>query len=211
MKEADDHFVSTRSLAEKTVTEGHIQQLQEISGKRDSLHRILDKGQILGRNFIVAQKEVISMSLCGKGNTALFGPCIASAGVRLGLQVDMSETIFPGLTFLVSVRKLDHYGQTVFSDSASFLRIRSQVDTNSSSLHKIPSLAAVLSGTTVFVLHAGHAEIEVAVRPFITPATDASESNMHVQEAWVYAEGIDNETLLDLRLVHILPGNQCFH
>ena len=57
------------------------------------------------------------------------------------------------------MRKLDHYNQTVASDSASILQIRLEVGPglDPSGKSKGPGLAAVISGTTIFELQAGFA------------------------------------------------------
>ena len=72
----------------------------------------------------------LQYSLCGKGNQALFGPCIASTGVGLELRIDVAGPVYPGLSFPIFVRKFDHYNQTVSSDSSSFFQIRSKAAVN---------------------------------------------------------------------------------
>ncbi len=54
--------------------------------------------------------------LCGDGNEAAYGPCVASAYHRLDVVGPPSATdggvlLHPGLLFTVSVSKLDTYGQ----------------------------------------------------------------------------------------------------
>ena len=54
--------------------------------------------------------------LCGDGNDAAYGPCVASAYHRLEAVGPPSATdggvlLHPGLLFTVSVFKLDTYGQ----------------------------------------------------------------------------------------------------
>ena len=134
--------------------------------------------------------------LCGNGNQALFGKCIASAGTDLELQIE-AGSVHPDLSFAVSVRKLDRYNQTVTSDSASFLQIRSEAGMNS--MGEQSGLAAVFSGTTVFVLQSGCAITNVSVRPFIMTVLSASGAIQLASEVMMYVEGIDNETSLSLR------------
>jgi hypothetical protein len=132
---------------------------------------------------------------------ALFGQCIASAGTSLELGIKLDGPVHPGLSFPVFVRKLDHYNQTVFSDSSSIVQIRSEAGKNSSGIDMGFGLAAAISGSTIFELQGGSAISDVAVRPFIISAGDASGPTQRVSEAIIYAEGMDNETFLNLRFV----------
>jgi hypothetical protein len=138
-------------------------------------------------------------ALCGPGNKATFGSCIASAGVGLELHIDAAEPVHPDLSFPVLVRKVDYYNQTVASDSASYLQIRSGTATNSSGDRKVSGLAAVLSGTTVFVLQGGTASVKVALRPYMGTVDVASGSTQIAGDTLIYVDGIDNETSLQLR------------
>ncbi len=136
---------------------------------------------------------------CGNGNKALFGQCIASAGTSLELRIELNGPVHPGLIFTVSVRKLDHYNQTVASDSSSIVQIRSEAGINSSDEDVGFGLAAAISGATIFELQGGSATTNVDVRPFIIRAADSS--TQRASEAIIYAEGMDSETFLGLRFV----------
>ena len=83
------------------------------------------------------------------------------------------------------------------------MQIRSEAGTNSSGNDMGFRLAAAISGSTIFEIQGGSAVSNVAVRPFIISAGDASGSAQRVSEAIIYAEGVDNETFLSLRFVMV--------
>jgi hypothetical protein len=135
-------------------------------------------------------------SLCGDNNRAVFGPCLASTGKRLEIQLGFTEPTNPGLSFSVSVWKLDFYNQTVSSDSSTFVKIQTEPSSKSSDTGQ---LAAVVSGETVFQLVGGHASAAVSVQPYIaTIESDAGLTRL-AGEAIVYAEGLDDQSSTMLR------------
>ena len=141
------------------------------------------------------------MIMCGNGNSALFGKCLASAGTGLELHLSSAKPVYPDLTFPVSVRKLDHYNQTVASDSTTFVQIRSEMAIDPVANRSFPSIAAVLSGTTVLVLREGKAVVSVALRPAIVNLSDLSGSTQLGGDAFIYGNGVDSETSVSLRFV----------
>jgi hypothetical protein len=145
-------------------------------------------------NYLARRRTDWEVAFCGNGNKALFGQCIASAGTSLELHIELDGPVHPGLSFTVSVKKLDYYNQTVASDSASIVQVRSEAGMNSSGNDKGFGFTAAISGTTIFELQHGSVTASVAVRPFLKSAEDASEAS-------IYVEAMDNETSLILRFV----------
>jgi hypothetical protein len=139
--------------------------------------------------------------LCGDNNQALFGPCLASTGKHLEMQLDSTRPIFPGFAFTVSVFKRDFYNQTVISDSSSFLKIYTSPAalSHADSGSKRPSLAAVVSGETVLQLVAGRSKVSVAVQPYVAAIYPASGRTVLAGEVLLYAEGIDDVSSIRLR------------
>ncbi len=142
-----------------------------------------------------------SHSLCGDNNLAFFGSCLASTGKRLEMQLLFSKPVNPGLTFAVSVWKLDFYNQTVTSDSNTFLKI--QTEPSASNFRGGPGLllAAEVSGQAVFQLVCGNATLAVAVQPYIAEIKADSGLTFLASEAVLYAEGFDNQSSAYLRCV----------
>ncbi len=133
-------------------------------------------------------------SLCGDGNRAIFGSCLASAGTKLDIQLDPHLQAHPGLSFDISLRKVDFYNQTVASDSSSFLKIHSE-PYRSSELAR----AATVKGQVVFLLDGGISTTKVEVLPYILSVVQSLRFTRLEVETAIYAEGLDNETSIILR------------
>ena len=139
--------------------------------------------------------------LCGDNNRALFGPCLASTGKLLELQLELTEPINPGLAFSVSVWKVDFYNQTVSSDSSTFLKIHtvptalSHADSGSTG----PSLAAEVSGQDVFQLVGGRSKVDLALQIYIAAIKADSGLTLRAGEVALYAEGLDDLSSIILR------------
>jgi hypothetical protein len=140
-------------------------------------------------------------SLCGEKNRAHFGSCLASSGKRLEIMLGITRPINPGLVFSVSVWKVDFYNQTVTSDSSTFLKIQTEPSNGIIG----PLLGAAVSGETVFQLFSGHATVAVALQPYIAMIEADVGLTQLAGEAIVFAEGLDNESLIVLRYVFSSP------
>jgi hypothetical protein len=132
-------------------------------------------------------------SLCFQGNSALFGPCIASSGKTFHITglPGKSNPAYAGLPFLLSVVKMDHYNQTILSDSSSFAQL--QIAAKDPSGEQANQVAAILSGEAVFKLDAGQAQVMVSVKPALLKTGPASGQQLD-SEVFLYAMGEDLES-----------------
>jgi hypothetical protein len=141
-------------------------------------------------------------SLCGDGNQAMFGSCVASAGTKLDVLLDPDMQANPGLSFDVYLRKVDFYNQTVASDFSSFLKVHSEpykYTANLSSDSSEPSRAAMITGQIVFLLDGGMSTAKVEVLPYFASVMPILGQTRLGVETAIYAEGLDNETSIVLR------------
>ncbi len=145
------------------------------------------------------QNAASEFVLCGTGNRALFGHCLATAGIRLQLHIDADRPVHPDMSFPVSVQKLDHYNQTVTSDSVSFWQVRAEPRILTGARGERSSVAAVVSGRTIFQLQGGIATINLAVRPFFLISSNIYSPFRLASEVALYVEGTDIETYIILR------------
>ena len=67
------------------------------------------------------QEVFAAKHLCGENNYALYGSCVASDFWKLEVS-DVIESVYAGLPFNFTVTKKDVYGNTILSDSSSFLQ-----------------------------------------------------------------------------------------
>ena len=141
--------------------------------------------------------------LCGNNNKALFGSCLASTGKSLEIQLGFTGPVNPGLTFSLSVWKVDFYNQTFASDYSTILKIRTVLSGNLNSGSAGLSMAAVVSGEAVFQMLGGHATVDVAVQPYVAEIAAGSRLIQLAGEAFVYAEGFDDESTIMLRYVSL--------
>ncbi len=114
--------------------------------------------------------------ICGEGNSALFGQCLASSGKSLrifGLP-GPGESLYPGLQFQLSVAMDDAYNQTVTSDFSSLIQL--QVALTAGGQQADPSIA--VSGDALFRLHAGQAMVMISIQP---PFTEEDVTGGHKQ------------------------------
>mmetsp|Transcript_14218 Transcript_14218/g.30377 ORF Transcript_14218/g.30377 Transcript_14218/m.30377 type:complete len:1807 (+) Transcript_14218:1506-6926(+) len=142
--------------------------------------------------------------LCGTGNSALFGQCLASSGRSLRIY-NIPESDYPayaGLPFQLSVAKEDAYNQTVESDSISFLQLQVAIPRTDGGLQ--PHQEVVVSGDAVFKLQSGKARIEIAVRPEFSVVDPQNGLALLSRQVFFSASGQDLESSQPLSSTAVL-------
>ena len=152
-------------------------------------------------------------SICGYGNTAAFGNCLASSFNILhvsGLPTK-SSSAYPGITFSFHAQKKDFYNQTIRTDSSSFLQVHASFDvvTSSDSTPPFPIL-----GGSVDSLQNGVASFTISVSPIFNSSFQGAGAPHLSQAAYIYLRGMDSQSELNsimesgLYELHFLSGSQ---
>ena len=118
---------------------------------------------------------------CGIENGAAYGPCFASSYTRLEVSQGptASDPAYPGISFTLTVRKLDSYNQQIGTDSSSV--IQAQCAANCS-----------ISGNAVATLRGGQAGISVTIRPSFV-VSRSSRIQVLGCLPFIYLKGIDSQ------------------
>jgi hypothetical protein len=127
-------------------------------------------------------------SLCGEGNLAIYGNCLASSFKWLDVE-NRFAMVFAGLQFLVVVVKRDAYNQTIFTDSASVLQAVAVLDEKYR-----PDPYVGLSGSFILSLESGQADFSMVVKPSFTFVDSANSVTAFKTEPAIYFKGLDSET-----------------
>jgi hypothetical protein len=138
-----------------------------------------------------ARTQAIQVSLCGEGNAALYGPCMASTAIRLdtvGIP-SMESPAYPGLPFSVTVMKVDFYNQTVVTDSSSLIKVKKS---SSSLLYTLVS--------PILSLESGIAIFSISIRPFFYVSL-VKQSASVVAAPSLSFEGVDSDSYLDSNVI----------
>ena len=152
----------------------------------------------LGGGGVLMWEGAFSTEIAGGGkdicdhesnNRAGYGPIFASTYERLELHgvPSLKSLAFAGVALTMRVSKMDHYNQTIASDSSSLM----QATTSEGGARSVdPSVQ--LQGITVSAVQLGTATFEIAVKPtFILDTVLGTTSLLRV--AMVYFEGTDAE------------------
>ena len=131
--------------------------------------------------------------LCNSaGNTAMYGPCIASAFkyLRLGFTDASSAALYyAGIPFELIAVKLDFYNQTIASDSSSVL----QVSTSLAGQLEIDPSVSLLGSTVSRILH-GIVSLSVILKPTFTNLSFRTGSSSLVSQPFIFAQGPDDQS-----------------
>ncbi len=121
------------------------------------------------------------------GNTALYGPCVAShyKSLKLYGTPSANSPAFPGIEFDFFAEKKDAYNQRIVTDSSSFL----EATTSPDSMHDDHSV--LISGTTVVKLSFGVASFSVVLHPAFSSVDFASESTVLQRKPSLFVKGFD--------------------
>ena len=135
----------------------------------------------------------VSGWLCGAGNSAIYGSCVASAFDHfevLGPPQD-GPLLHPGLPFAVTVLKLDAYRQTVSTDSVSLIQAVPVGPDGRDSMDNSTSV----TGTVVKQLAAGRADFVVGVLPSYQVVEQSQAVTVLLHPPRLLFEGLDAESL----------------
>jgi hypothetical protein len=134
------------------------------------------------------RRVLVIDAICGQGNNAGYGPCIASTYDSLEIkQSDESEAVSPGMLLSLSVRKMDAYGQVITPDSTSILTL----STSWSEVDRTDPYVSI-QGTLAVELKMGYATFSFSIKPTFTEVT--SNSTTLLTQPYVVCKGIDTQT-----------------
>ena len=126
--------------------------------------------------------------VCGTGNSALYGQCVASSFSMLEIY-GMPNTIYPGLLFPIQVLKKDLYNQTISSDSSSVLQIFTALNSE-----LITDRSVTLSGSIIASFDTGQVSFSAAVKPSYIYVDTINGVTVEASQPTIYLKGIDAQT-----------------
>ncbi len=143
-------------------------------------------------NSIEALLQSIKQNICGPGNSAVYGECVASDFKKLETMLpDESGNVHPGLQFSIYAQKKDAYNQTITTDSASIMQAFQSVQQLNSDL--IPTK---VSGNSIVRMNSGLVIFNLALSP-IFALVDFHFGVANLQyEPKLFISGIDSHTSL---------------
>ena len=133
--------------------------------------------------------------MCSEDNSALYGPCFASAikNLKNFPAANSQGLVQPGLPFLIEVVKLDAYGQIIASDSSTIVQVRLR-GIEGYKTATIDSTASIL-GSDLIKLRGGVASASVAILPSFTSVDLGRELVVVAGGIMVSVAGIDAQTM----------------
>ena len=135
-----------------------------------------------------ALSPLTAIAICGTGNTASYGQCVASAFKRLDMS-QMPSIIYPGLAFAVTLSKIDFYNQTISSDSLSVLQTFSTLDEKLTPDHTV-----TLSGAYISNFEAGVLTLSEVLKPTFKLIDSGIGLTVLATNPAIYFRGVDVET-----------------
>jgi hypothetical protein len=137
------------------------------------------------------------LSLCGFGNAAVYGNCLASTYMSLELQgLPTAEgPAYPGVSFQIKVVKKDAYDQTITTDSSSLVQALSIFNKSGSMQGET---AAILSGA-LGSFAAGVAQLNIQVKPFFSSVVPVTSTAILREHPAIMFKAVDAETLEPMR------------
>ena len=150
----------------------------------------------LRRHMLVPTLSIFEM--CGDGNDAAYGRCIASTFSQLdivGLPA-VNSISFPGFPLDISVEKKDAYGQLIITDSLSVIQIYAKY-----SSHAIKGTPAI-SGNSLGRMESGVANFSLAIKPGFLNSAVRGLSILDVRSL-IYANGLDSESVSNTNTVQM--------
>ena len=150
---------ATLSLGRK-VTTGQMQHSPATHGRYFA--RRSDEGDTLLPDL--GDNPVFSSVLCGENNSALYGKCIASCYQKLSVLMT-TDALYAGVTFNLTVMKLDAYGNTILSDSTSVVQAFATLNGGSGHGSASTDSSVSIVGASLAQLTQGVAKFLFAVEP----------------------------------------------
>ena len=144
-----------------------------------------------------AEKANILSDICGVNNSALYGACIASGFEGLSVSIS-ADSLYAGVTFNLTVRKLDAYGNTILSDSTSVLQ--AIADFNGASGN---TASVSIVGSSLAQLTQGVAKFLLAIEPSFSHVDPQSETATLSPSSYLFFEGLDSESAAPMTSVRI--------
>jgi serine/threonine protein kinase len=149
-------------------------------------------GLLLSEGSAIPSVEVFASS-CNLGNTAMYGPCMASECKSLRLIYNYSDlyTSWAGLPFKFSVAKLDAYHQRIVID-----RLFVQILPSTSSLKAQEDLNSSFSfiGSSISQSFQGYVSFEVAIKPRFIEIRPVDGVARVLAQPYIFVESHDLQT-----------------
>ena len=137
--------------------------------------------------------------LCDRGsaepaphnNTAAYGACVATVYARLQLQglPDRETPGYAGVPLELAVLKLDHYGQTITTDSSSSLQVYTALAGDQINDNSVSFLGTIFS-----VFDKGRAAFTLGVRPTFATVSALDGFTELQRPPFLYVQGTDAAT-----------------
>ena len=139
----------------------------------------------------VNTSDSFSDLFCGLNNSAVYGPCIASAYASLkilGLPTYLKPS-YPSLSFSILIQKQDFYGQLITTDSQSILQVHTSFNKSVT-----PNLLLPVSGSTIGVMIAGQLSLNIALKPIFGVVDARKKVTSFISQPAIYLKGVDTQT-----------------
>ena len=110
-------------------------------------------------------------AMCGPGNSAAYGACVASEYAQL-VVLDLPTAgapVYSGSPFVLRVLKQDAYNQTIVSDSDSVVQVYAAAATGNTAAAEDDPAAPTIVGATIVRLDKGVAMFSLALKPVFLP------------------------------------------
>ena len=148
------------------------------------------------------QQGISTTPVCGQGNTASYGSCVATPYTHLlvhGIPVTDSPA-YPGIMFSVTVYKKDAYNQTIVSDSSSVIQIYTSLNKTA----QADPYVGVL-GSTIAVFDKGIATFQIQIKPSFSQVLCDSGVTVFQTDPYIYFKGLDSQDLTTTMRTPIFP------
>jgi hypothetical protein len=145
-------------------------------------------------NSVAFLLETIRGKMCGPGNTAVYGQCIASDYKTLQTTFPGGNAAYPGLSYSAYTLKKDAYNQTITTDSASIIQVFQ------SNLHSTSdSVSMKITGNSIVRMYSGVVMFSLAISPVFSYVDFRSEATYLLYQPDVFISGTDSQTSLTMQ------------
>ncbi len=134
--------------------------------------------------------DLITKMICGPGNDAVYGQCVASDYKKLEILLSSeSESAYPGLPFSIRTLKKDAYNQTITTDSESIIQVfQSTLQLRSD------FIPIKITGNSIVRMNSGFVIFSLALSPVFSFVDFHSRVTSLLYEPDVYISGTDSQT-----------------
>ena len=139
----------------------------------------------------VSQDQICKFN--DSGNTALYGACIASE-YKLLIASILSDVMFPGLEFFMSIIKKDAYNQSIESDDDSVIQAYAEQDGSE-----------IIIGDSIFKLKKGQANVKIAIKPWFSNISFEKGTANLASVPYIFFKGLDSQNLSHLMVSSYIP------